>query len=146
MAKNISPGRQVAFYVGTGLIVIGLLTFLSFFLSAMTSRPGPDRDSSMMARPLVGIILMALGQGIRALGERGLAGSGLVLAPKRSRSDLEPHSRMVGGMIKDALDEAELLKARQPERVIMIKCQSCGTLNQETAKFCQECGTKFPSA
>ena len=40
------------------------------------------------------------------LGRRGLAGSGAILDPGRARTDLEPWSRMAGGMAKDALDEA----------------------------------------
>lgn len=40
------------------------------------------------------------------IGRAGLAGSGVVLDPQRAREDLEPWSRMAGGMVKDTLDEA----------------------------------------
>jgi len=26
---------------------------------------------------------------------------------------------------------------------VMVKCPSCGKLNDQDAKFCQECGRKF---
>ena len=45
-----------------------------------------------------------------------------------------------------AMDEADMdLRSTQdlrsaPEKVIMIKCRSCGKLNKEDSKFCQECG------
>ena len=71
-----------------------------------------------------------------------MAGSGVVLDPEKARQELEPYSRMAGGMVKDALDEADVNLGGKPERVIMIKCGSCGKLNQEDAKFCQECGRK----
>jgi hypothetical protein len=29
------------------------------------------------------------------------------------------------------------------EKLVMVKCQSCGKLNDQDAKFCQECGRKF---
>ena len=31
----------------------------------------------------------------------------------------------------------------RPENLVMIKCQSCGKLNGQDAKFCQECGRKL---
>jgi hypothetical protein len=40
------------------------------------------------------------------LGRAGVAGSGLKLDPQDARRDLEPWSRMTGGMLKDTLDEA----------------------------------------
>jgi hypothetical protein len=30
-----------------------------------------------------------------------------------------------------------------PVKIIMIRCQPCGTLNEENSKFCQECGKKL---
>jgi len=50
---------------------------------------------------------------------------------------------MAGGMVKDVLDEANVNLAGRPERVVMIKCPSCGKLNEEDSRFCQECGKMF---
>lgn len=64
---------------------------------------------------------------------------------------------MAGGRLKDALDEADInlgASARTdsprpedshvpPKQIIMIRCASCGTLNEEESKFCQECGRKI---
>ena len=84
---------------------------------------------------------------IRHVGARGLAGSGVVLNPGQARKDLEPYSRMAGGMVKDALDEADVNlgsgRSSKPEQVIMIKCRDCGKLNEEDSKFCQECGERM---
>jgi hypothetical protein len=42
------------------------------------------------------------------IGSRGLAGAGVVLDPQQARKDLEPWSRMAGGMAKDALEAADI--------------------------------------
>lgn len=48
------------------------------------------------------------------IGRRGLAGSGLKLDPEEARRDLEPWSRMAGGVVQDALDETGLKLGREP--------------------------------
>jgi rRNA maturation endonuclease Nob1 len=50
---------------------------------------------------------------------------------------------MAGGMVKDALDEADVNLSGKAETVIMIKCRDCGQLNEEDSKFCQECGVEM---
>ena len=126
------------------MMVIGFLTFASVFVSAANSigdfsNVGSGAQSSF-TRVLVGIGLIMAGAFVRSIGSRGLAGSGVVLDPEQAREDLEPYSRMAGGMVKDALDEADLDIGTSKERVVMIRCQSCGQLNEEDSKFCQECG------
>ena len=37
-----------------------------------------------------------------------MAGSGVMLDPKKAREDLKPYSHMTGGMISDTLDKANL--------------------------------------
>lgn len=144
MSKEISEGRQAAFYLGTGLQILGGLLFASTFItSAMSFGDFTDfeaRAKSTMFRAMSGMALLVTGGIVRSIGQRGLAGSGMILDPQQSRKDLEPYSRMAGGMVKDALEEADL-RLGIPERVVMIRCGSCGKLNDEAAKFCQECGT-----
>ena len=99
------------------------------------------RSKSMETRALTGIVLIVVGGIVMGIGARGAAGSGLVLDPKKAREDLEPFTRMGGGMLKDALDEADInLGKSSSEKVIMIKCRNCQKLNEEDSKFCQECG------
>ena len=46
--------------------------------------------------------------------------------------------------MKDALDEADIkIGSAEPQKVVMLKCTSCGALNQEDAKYCKECGKKL---
>ena len=62
----------------------------------------------MMLRAVGGILLMVIGQTIATIGRQGLAGSGVVLDPEQAREDVEPWSRMQGGVVKDTLDEVGL--------------------------------------
>ena len=53
---------------------------------------------------------------------------------------------MAGGMVKDALDKADIDlggSKRKPEQIIVIKCRECGKLNEADSKFCQECGKQL---
>ena len=97
----------------------------------------------MMIRAFAGIGLIIVGSAVGRVGARGLAGSGTVLDPERAREDLEPYSRLVGGMVKDALEEVKPGAGAKAEKVIMTKCPACGKLNEEDSKFCQECGKQL---
>ncbi|QDU86541.1 hypothetical protein Pla163_36920 [Planctomycetes bacterium Pla163] len=146
MSRRISSDRKFAYYLGGALIAIGLLLFLSVFVTGALNFgnfddfDGQARSSGI--RAIGGMILMMVGGFVRTVGARGAAGSGLVLDPERARRDLEPFSRQGGGMLKDALDEADIAlgSARDHEPLVMIRCRACSTLNEEDSKFCQECG------
>ena len=147
MNRQISEERKTAYYLGMVLMVIGGILFLSVFITgAMNFGDFSNFESdarSSMFRAITGMALLIVGGLIRGVGARGLAGSGVVLDPEKARRDLEPYSRMTGGMVKDALDEADIDLGGKPERVVMIKCPGCGKLNEEDSKFCQECGKKI---
>jgi hypothetical protein len=176
MTQKISEGRQAAYYIGMALMVIGGLMFVSVFFTVFSNFGGDanrfhssaevdlhlppgieiqgfhkrsDFDpiaSAMVFRGVGGMLLIVLGGIIQGIGAKGLAGSGVILNPEEARQDLEPYSRMAGGMLKDALDEADVHlgeKGEANEKIVMIRCLSCGTLNQEDSKFCRECGKKI---
>ena len=147
MAKQISEERKTAYYLGMVLMVIGGLLFFSVFITgAMNFGNFNNFEAnarSSMFRAFGGMALLIFGAIIRGIGARGLAGSGVVLDPEKARQELEPFSRMAGGMVKDVLDEADVNLGGKPQRVIMIKCTSCGKLNEEDSKFCKECGKKI---
>jgi hypothetical protein len=149
MKQQISEGRKVAYYLGMLLIVLGCLLFGSTFVTAalhfgdFSNFTGQVQSSAV--RAISGMALMIAGSVLRAVGARGLAGSGVVLDTRRARQDLEPYSRMAGGMVKDALDEAGVQpgagsQTGSAQKVVMLKCRTCGKLNEEDSKFCQECG------
>ena len=112
---------------------------------ALIGKRRSGHDGSMFTTFVVwGFVLMVAGTLLRRVGSQGLAGSGLVLDPEQARQDLEPFSRQTGGMVKDALDEADIHLGGQTVReVIKVKCRACGHLNDEHAKFCQECGARM---
>lgn len=146
MTNNISSNRKGLYYFGMALIVVGLLLFGSTFVTAIarfgdfTDFTGQVQSSGM--RAFGGIALCVVGGVLRTMGSRGLAGSGAVLDPEQARKDLEPYSRQMGGMVKDALDAADIRLGGGggSAKVVMVKCRACGKLNEEDSKFCQECG------
>ena len=147
MSRKISEDRKAAYYVGMLLQIFGGLLFASVFVK-FTMRFGDftdfvDRTKSEALRAFTGMARMMIGGFIRGVGAKGLAGSGVLLDPERTRQELEPYSRMAGGMVRDAIDEARLDLGSEPEQVIVIKCRECAALNPESANFCQECGTKL---
>jgi len=108
--RQIPPERKAIFYVGLIVSVIGILSFLSTFLS-FAAHFGDftnfeQRGSSMMMRAVIGMVMMIAGGLLSGVGKAGLAGSGITLDTEQARRDVEPWSRMAGGDLKDAMDEA----------------------------------------
>ncbi|MHC4553503.1 MAG: zinc-ribbon domain-containing protein [Planctomycetota bacterium] len=154
MTQQISPERKGMYSFGLVLQIIGGCLFGIPFIAVLATMigaaggAGPDGFKAIpiaFAFGFVGFALIGAGGAMRHIAARGVAGSGLVLDPEKAREDMEPWTRMGGGMVKDALDEADINLGNlggnsQPEQVIMIKCRDCGKLNEEDSKFCQECG------
>jgi hypothetical protein len=92
------------------LVVVGFLTFGSVLVSGAMRfgdfRDFEKRSRSEMTRAIVGMGLVLVGGILVSIGRAGLAGAGIVIDPERARRDVEPWSRMTGGVVKDALDEA----------------------------------------
>ncbi|RYG66554.1 zinc ribbon domain-containing protein, partial [bacterium] len=89
-----------------------------------------------------GMGMMVVGGILSGIGRAGMAGSGIVLDPQKQREDLKPWSRMAGGMVNDALEQVDVVKSvsASGREVIKVRCPACRTLNDEDAKFCDECG------
>lgn len=113
---KISGERKATYYIGLVLVIVGFLTFFSIFISTglAMSQPmtpgmmgGPD-VGSLSIRAMLGMGMVILGAVLMNVGSRGLAGSGVVLDPDQAREDLQPWSRMAGGIAKDALKEADI--------------------------------------
>lgn len=167
--RTISPERQVAYYAGMGCIALGFLLFISNFFMGPKLGGGRDLNpgdhdfwdraqerhnefgrgmDTMMFRAVGGMVLMMIGGGLMAVGRMGLAGSGVVLDPEKARKDLEPWNRAAGGMANDALEEVDLAKKlakkldepAPAEPVVKVRCRGCSALNDEHAKFCNQCG------
>jgi hypothetical protein len=142
MGHRISAERKAGYYFGMVLIVLGAILFFSLFIQAALNMGNHGFNPKWgFVRAFIGMGMIIAGAAIRGISARGLRGSGVILDPAGARQDLEPYTRMAGGMVKDALDEADIsLGTRSPEKVVMIRCQACGKLNEDDSKFCQECG------
>ena len=148
---DVQTWRKIAYYAGAALT---LLVF-SFFdgLSSGSGGSGPGSFVAFRDFPLafVGFFLILAGQGLRAVGRRGLAGSGVVLSPEGEARDAEPWRRSRGAQMQDALEEMPMVRdavaqgaAGQPQ--IRVRCTACGYLETEDARFCSGCGASmFPS-
>jgi hypothetical protein len=110
--RNISPGRKAIYYIGLLFAVIGALMFFSVFISGALHFGDfsnfEEESRSSMLRAFGGMALIVIGAILSAIGRAGAAGSGIILDPERARTDLEPWARMTGGVVKDALDEADI--------------------------------------
>lgn len=143
-ARDVPSERKAAYYVGMAMTVVGLLVFLSVFVTGLMHfgdfTDFSERARSEGLRAVFGMALMVVGSLVQRAGARGLAGSGVVLDPEQARRDLEPYSRMAGGMAADALDEAGVAPTGRTLEVVKLRCRACGKLNEDDSKFCQECG------
>jgi 3-oxoacyl-(acyl-carrier-protein) synthase len=74
----------------------------------------------MMLRAVIGMVMMIAGGLLSGVGKAGLAGlaglaaSGITLDTEQARRDVEPWSRMAGGALKDAMDEAGIRGGNKP--------------------------------
>ena len=159
---EIPPARRGLHAIGLGLMVVGGLLFISVFFSAFSRQspfggvphaPFATTTSGVtafgpMARAPLGMVMMIVGGILMNVGRSGLAGSGVVLDPQQARRDVRPWSRMTGRMINDALEQVGVFQDLKPgaapppaEPIVKVRCRACGALNDEAAKFCNQCGT-----
>jgi hypothetical protein len=148
--RQIPPERKAVYYVGMVMMGVGFLLFLSTFFSGIANFGNFDnfeeRVRGEMFRALLGMVLLIVGGIVMKVGAVGLAGSGLKLDPEQARRDIEPWARMGGGMAQDALAEVELARQlgrhleRSGQPQVKVRCPHCKALNDETSKFCGQCG------
>jgi hypothetical protein len=107
--RHITPNRKALFRAGQILAALGLLSFLSVFVSAALNFgdfSNFESDTRSMAiRAVGGMIAMITGGALCTVGAAGVAGSMLSLDPEQARKDLEPWARMSGGLQKASLEE-----------------------------------------
>ena len=145
--RQITPGRKGAYYAGMALAALGALSFGSTFCTFASNFGNFEFEPrSMIFRAVGGMALIFVGVMLMNVGRAGLAGSGVLLDPQKQRQDLEPWNRAAGGMIGDAVSEIEAvdrvtdaLEGRQGT-VVKVRCPKCRALNDESAKFCNNCG------
>ena len=128
---RISDSRKSLHAFGTILVVIGAAATVGGVISFVSSFGSPQGMFAESFPPkgfLIaggGILLTGIGRGLRHLGARGIAGSGLVAGDD---GDV-PAGATNGG-------------ATGPERV-KIRCRECRALHDEDARFCDQCGASL---
>lgn len=164
MSQNISEGRSIVYYLGILVGVVGVIVFFSCFLEPMQMTMGSVTDFSQpmggledifggfLTRGILGIILIGAGSFLMHISRSKGAGSGVIPEGSRVRGDFELSSQTRGKMINDTLDQIEDVNAitREVSRpdlneisMIKVSCQQCHSLNDESAKFCIECGNSL---
>ena len=157
---DVQTWRKAAYYGGAVVIALGFILFfipfLSFFSLFRSFGPGMSAGDGFFTPfrtfPLafVGVLLIMAGQGLRSLGRKGLAGSGVVLSPQGEARDAEPWQRSKGAQMQDALEEVPMVRDAMArgggaEPQIRVRCTKCGYLETEDARFCSGCGAPmFP--
>ena len=101
------------YYAGMGCTGLGMLLFLSVFVTGWTNFGNFDNfegeAKSSMARGIGGMVLMMIGGGLMTVGRLQNGRSGVVLDPRKMGTDLEPWNR-TGGMTNDVLGEIDVVK------------------------------------
>lgn len=128
--RNVSEGRKAAYFAGIVIIIAGLILFASNFFTGTIN----------MGVALGGMALIAIGGVVMNTARYGKAGAGLILDPEQERRDKEPLNRSLGGQLGDMLDEAGIGGLGGKKEVIKVRCRNCQALNDETDKFCGQCG------
>lgn len=153
--SKLSNGRKTAYYIGMGMTILGFILFISIFFSVFglmnrsmnsVNSFGPFETGSGLSfgRPLIGMLLMIVGQLVMRVGARGAAGSGILLDPEQAREDLQPYTEAAGGMLNDVISNIDAFDKKEDsadtKEIIKVRCRGCGTLNDEDAKYCKACG------
>jgi hypothetical protein len=146
--RQLSSNRKGLYYAGLTLIATGVLLFLSTFVTAISNFGDFSNFDAIVRstsyRAVGGMVLTIVGTILASVAVKGLAGSGILLDPERARKDVEPWSRMAGGVVRDVLSETGLVRDDNehatPEPQVKVRCQKCSALNDEDAKFCKQCG------
>lgn len=142
--RNVSESRKNSYRIGQVFLVIGVLLFLSNFVFFAADfgdfRNFKGKMQRSMGMSIGGMVLIFIGIILMRAGRYGKAGGGFILDPEQERRDKEPLNRSLGGQISDMLDEAGIAGIGGKKEVIKVRCRHCQSLNDETDKFCGQCG------
>lgn len=147
--SKLSKERKVTYYIGMGLTILGFILFISVFFqtACLISDPFTASRLPSFSNAILGFILIIIGSVVSSIGAKGAAGSGMILDPDQAREDLKPFNEAKGQMLNDVISNIDVVnnlnRPTEDKEIIKIKCRSCGTLNEEDAKFCKSCGEEL---
>lgn len=126
--NELPPSWKGMKYVGNGLALIGLLLFLSTFLSAAMNfgdfHDFTNRTRNMAVRSVLGMFLMIGGGALHGIAAK---------QGRNARNDSGPSNDGTWNFGSDE-DLAGPIK---------IRCPKCRALNDEAARFCDQCGAEL---
>jgi ribosomal protein L40E len=130
--------------LGVPLLVFGLFSFGStFFTSSDEFFHDPHGVIERFSRAgFIGILCIGLGGLLTGGGVRLLFFSHAGAIARFAAGELTPVMREVGTDLAPTFGEI----ARQVRGDGGVRCSACGTSNDATASFCDECGTKLGKA
>jgi hypothetical protein len=124
--------------------ILFLSTFISFAMHFGDFNDFETRTRSDALRALAGIVCLIVGGVVAGVGARGPAGSGLLLDPERAARDLQPFARMSGKLTDTAFSEMETVRQTLADisggGVREVVCRACQALNDESDRYCGQCG------
>ncbi len=102
--NQISENRRILYYLGLILATGGyLLSFGSMGYAILHFSSHHTFNPQQIFVPFfIGMAAAIVGQVLKKVGARGVAGSGFRLDPERAREDLKPWTHMAGGILNDA--------------------------------------------
>ena len=102
--NQISENRRILYYLGLILATGGyLLSFGSIGYAVFHFSSHRFFNPQQIFVPFfIGMAAAIVGQVLKKIGARGVAGSGLKLDPEEAREDIKPWAHMAGGILNDA--------------------------------------------
>jgi hypothetical protein len=149
--SNSSPERGPVAYVGPALMLIGILLFLSTFVTAIANFGNFDnfegRVKSMGFRALGGMVLFIVGGVVTGATGKGAASSRMMQNLSRLRDQVQinvpkPEPQPVLCQYCNTENDASLAKCESCGAALVKQCRcfGCGTVNDPNARFCNHCG------
>jgi hypothetical protein len=145
------PPRNALFYLGNVLALVGLLLFLSTFLTAALNFGNFDhfdeRGRSTGLRAFSGIVLIAIGAAISGMSAARLTRSRLIQNFQQLRDQVQlnsppTESPPVRCAYCNVENDPKLSNCTACGAPLSKKrcCAGCGNVNDPDAKFCNQCG------
>lgn len=161
---NSTPRHPTMHLIGIILLfasiiftIIGISKFGSGFMSTPSN---VDEMNQVASNSFIGILLTAIG-GFAFTGalillylanwskiSRNIAGEAIPIANEASAA-MTPSFRNISKAVVEGYEEAKydsnlrFSKNDIENEKIMIRCQMCGSLNEENSKYCLNCGQKI---
>jgi hypothetical protein len=158
MNEQIAELRRLIYHIGVVLITLGFLMILGtlFHVFSPGTRPAalpklgkgaavPASGGHDPALFILDGVVIIVGAVVMKL-SGSVTHKALLVEKQEAAPMIKPESVLPDSAIDDSLSAAstsgEIVTPddQQPASIVKIRCLNCHTLNDESAKFCSECG------